>query len=415
MPLCVARSPAYLFALVLAGATLLHAADGWYEISADEVPATAYFASDDVAKGKTYQAQRLEFWFGFLVLELAFWSALLFTPAGKRIAAWASRVSGGRHWLTAALVLTVSLVLVEIVNHPLALGSFLHRRAYGPATQSVASWHLDRLLAAGGSVLITAAGLTVAYVLLRRTPRWWWLLSGVGGSALIVVGMFIYPIWIAPVFNEFEPLEDGPLREKIIALATRCDIDVESIYVMDASRRGSHTNAYFVGVGSSQRIVLYDNLIEEHSDEEVVAVLAHEIGHWKHRHVWRGIALASLGTFALLFIVSRVLRVVARRRACEEWDLALAPVVFLTILIGNTVSMPIQNDQSRRMERQADDEELALTGDPRLLISGMRKMALTNQSDVEPHPIVEWLFYSHPSTMNRIRRAIAEERRQAVP
>ena len=410
-----ARSLACLIVLVVAGGTLIGAADGWYEVSAEEVPATAHFEVDDIARGKTYQGQRLAFWFGFLLLHLAFWSALLFTGAGKRLAVWASRVSGGRHWLTAALALVVTLMLREIVDYPLAVASFLHRRACGPATQSLAAWHLDRLLAVSGVVLITTVVMTLAYVLLRRAARWWWPLAGIGGSGVIVVGMFVYPIWISPVFNEFEALEEGPLRERIVALAARSEIDTESIYVMDASRRGSHTNAYFVGVGSSQRIVLYDNLIEEHTDDEVLSVLAHEIGHWKHRHIWQGMALAALGTFVLLFFVDRVLRSVARRRGCERWDLSLAPVVFLVILIGNTVSLPLQSALSRHMERQADDEELALTRDPQLLISGMRKMALTNRSDVEPHPVVEWLFYSHPSTMNRIRRAVAEKRRQAAP
>jgi len=393
------------------------AAPGWYEISAGEVPASDYFDAGAIARGKRYRAARLGFQGGFLALEIAFWGLLLATGAARRLAAQASRVTGERFWLTALVFFVALFVLRQVWSYPLALVSRAHRVDAGLSTQSAASWHLDWLLASGGSAMLGALGFALAYVVSRRLPRLWWLVVGTGAAALIVIGSYVWPVVVAPIFNRFEELADGELRTRLVEMAERYGIDVDAIVVMDASRRSPHTNAYFAGVGATRRIVLYDTLLAEHTDDEVVAVLAHEIGHWRGGHVPRGIAWGAFGTFGLLFLVDRALAFWSRRGPSgvdAKHQLAGAPVFLLVVTLGNVFTLPIQNAISRQMEREADDFELAATGDPRLLISGMQKMALRNLADVEPHPLVEWVFSSHPSTMARIRRALAEERRRGI-
>ena len=405
-----------LMALIVTGTggcSRAAASMGWYDESTRDVDALDYFTAEEIATGKIYRAQRRAFWFGGIVLDLIFWGALFCFGLARRIDVFSGRISGQRFWLRCAIFLAVVFAIRVVVFHPLAFASYAHRAANGLSNQSGLDWHADRARFLAGYLGLFALAVFAVYQIARWTPKWWWAWSGLGGAVLIVVGMYVYPNVIAPMFNTFTPLENGSLKTRLIELANRCDIDVDSIYVMDASRRSSHTNAYFAGIGGSRRIVLYDTLLEGHTDDEVASILAHEIGHWRHGHTARGVGWAIGGTFALLFFLDRVLVFVVGRRIGgieSKASLVGMPLVLLAMSCANLVSTPAQSAISRAMERQADDEELRLTGDPDLLISAMRKMAIANRSDVEPHPFVEWCFYSHPSTMNRIRRAVFEKR-----
>jgi STE24 endopeptidase len=389
---------------------------GWYEVSAAEAPATDFFTADEIAAGKGYHAERLAFWCGFLALELGFWTALLASGLASRFARLAERVARGRFWLSALLLFAGLFVLRELVLHPLAMASYFHRRAHGLSNQTLGAWHLERLLWAGGEVPIAALGMTIAYVLLRRSPRRWWLWTGGVAAAFIALGMYIYPVLVSPVFNDFTTLADGPLKHRLVELAARAGagVDVEAIQIMDASRQSRHSNAYVAGLGATQRIVLFDTLLEDHNDAEVASVVAHELGHWNHAHVEKATALAATGAVVLLFLAGRFLGWWSRRGWCSvtaKWSLAGAPVFILFLTAASLASLPLQSAVSRHFERQADEEELALACDPAAMVSSLQKMARRNLSNVEPPPFVQWFLGSHPSTMDRIRRALAEKRR----
>jgi len=403
---------------VFAAIALTGCADpAWTALGPADVPATDYFTADEIASGKQYGFERLLFSWGALALSVAYWSVLLVAGLSKRFASWAERWTRGRFWLACLVFFVGALLLRHVVGYPLSLWrGYFHLREWGLSNLDLGAWHVEKLKSIALSVGLMAPGMTIAWLVLRRFPRRWWIAVAGLMSAVSVVGMFVWPLCIAPLFNTFTRLEDGPLRDRLVALVERSGVSVEpdAIFVVDGSRQSHPTNAYVVGIGASRRIVLYDTLIANHDDAEVESVLAHEIGHDLRRHIWKGLGLGVLGSAALFFVMDRVLALIARQRRFgvrDKTSLAAAPVAFLVIGVGSYLALPVQNAISRHFERQADDTELELTGRPDLMISSRQKMGRTNRSDVEPHSLKRWFYYSHPTILERIRRAEFERRR----
>jgi STE24 endopeptidase len=235
---------------------------------------------------------------------------------------------------------------------------------------------------------------------------WWvWAWMLVGGFELMM--LWLYPVAIAPLFNKFEPIQDLGLVERIRNLMKKVGLRVKAVLRMDAGKRSKHTNAYFTGIGKTKRIVLFDTLLESHPEEEIISVLAHEVGHWKKRHVLKQIILLEVLSFAIFFTVSKLLK----------WQLLYqtfgfeAPTVYVGIfLIGALLSplgyfaQPLESAISRRFEREADDFVLKLmkTGEP--MRNALKRLASDNLANLIPHPLYAWFYYSHPPLVERIER-----------
>jgi len=187
-------------------------------------------------------------------------------------------------------------------------------------------------------------------------------------------------------------------------MAAAAGINIDRVLVADASRRTSKVNAYFTGMGRTQRIVLYDTLLQRFSREELLAVVAHEMGHWRGRHLAAGVALEALGTFAALFLLN-----FATNRMGLAGDFRIIPLAFLFMLLVTTAAAPPQNAISRAKERQADAAALELTGNPEAVISLQQSLAQANLSVVRPHPLLKFALYTHPPTMERIEHALEFE------
>lgn len=157
------------------------------------------------------------------------------------------------------------------------------------------AWNAEQLKALVVFLVIAVPGLMALYAVMRISPdRWWLWMSGVFGGIMILI-MWAWPIVIAPIFNTFTPLPDGELKARVLAMTEKGGVRVDKVLVVDASRQSKHTNAYFAGVGSSKRVVLFDTLVKDHTPEEVENVLAHEIGHWRKNHIWKGLVIALAG------------------------------------------------------------------------------------------------------------------------
>jgi STE24 endopeptidase len=185
-------------------------------------------------------------------------------------------------------------------------------------------------------------------------------------------------------------------------------VPVDELLVMDASRQGRHTNAYFSGFGPTRRIVLYDTLLATHTPDEVLSVLGHEIGHWRADHIAKGIALGTLGALVGFLALDLLLR----RAASAGWlsnpaDPAGLPMILLLSYLGSWLAMPVGNAVSRRFEREADAAALELAGRPEVFIEAEKRLARTNLANVAPTPLSVWLFASHPPVLDRIAMAEA--------
>lgn len=242
--------------------------------------------------------------------------------------------------------------------------------------------------------------------LMARMGDWWWLTVWLFWCAFNLLILFIYPTWIAPVFNKFAPLDDAPLRARVGALLQRCGFAVSGLFVMDGSRRSSHGNAYFTGFGKSKRIVFFDTLLGRLQPGEIEAVLAHELGHFKHRHVVKRIVL--LFAMSLLFLAALGQAIDAPwffgglGVAAQNTSLALI-LFFFVVPVFSFVFTPLMSLLSRRHEFEADRyaAEHASAND---LVQALVKLYGDNASTLTPDPLHSLFYDSHPPAALRIAR-----------
>ena len=285
--------------------------------------------------------------------------------------------------------------------------TFVIERAYGFNTMTLRLWATDTLKELFISAILLGLLLGALLALISYAPRFWWLLAWIVFALFQLLMIWLYPVVIAPIFNKFEPVRDDALRDALVDLMARAGLATEGIYQMDAGKRSRHTNAYFTGLGKSKRIILYDTLILSHAPAEIVAVLAHEIGHWKRRHVLKQLMAMELISLAVFFLVSRLV----------EWPLLYftfgfsTPLSYVGLLLAAAVLgpvgfffTPLSAMVQRKYEREADDFALALTGTGEPLCTALKRLAKDNLANLHPHPFYAWFYYSHPILTSRVAR-----------
>jgi len=344
-------------------------------------------------------------------LRLAILVLLVFSPASAALRNLATRLSPAHPAAAVAIFIAFLVLLFEVLTLPLGYyAGFVREHAFGLSTQTRGAWFLDRAKAALVTLALAVPLGSLLALLWRRYPERWILPAwGIGGIAMILL-VALAPVVIDPLFNLIRPLRDSSMAQRVIALAERAGISVEQVYEMDASRRTRKGNAYFTGLGHTKRIVVYDTLLAGSGPEEVELVVAHEIGHWKAAHIWKGIGLGFLGVGIALWCGARALEWAVRRESFHlagPADVAGLPLFLLVLFILHLVSLPIQSGISRSFERQADRTALALTGNTAAFIRSEVQLARSNLADLTPHPAVVWLLYTHPPVAERIRMAEA--------
>lgn len=304
-------------------------------------------------------------------------------------------------------VLFATFIIISLPSLPVdAWAQFRLEERFGFNKSTVALWLTDKVK---GLVIGLAIGLpVVAFLLwLVSLSTWWWLWGFVAVFLFQLVMVVIYPTWIMPWFNKFEPLEDGELKERLFDLSERTGFRAKTILVMDGSRRSGHSNAFFTGFGRFRRIVLYDTLMEQLAPRQLEAVLAHEIGHYKLGHIPRIIALSAV----TLFLSFAVIGYLAQQAWFVEsfgfsWQEGqLAPVLLLFGLLSGLVTFwvgPLSNLMSRRHEYQADAfARDALDGDADAMVEALHTLSGKNLSNLTPHPVYSGFYYSHPTLLER--------------
>jgi STE24 endopeptidase len=252
------------------------------------------------------------------------------------------------------------------------------------------------------AAVVTLIAAEIVYAFLRSTP-WWWLYSAAALSAGVAGLTLVAPLWLVPLFYRLSPLADPVLRERLVALADRAGAPVLGVWVADQSRKARTVNAAVTGLGRTRRIVLFDTLVRDFPPDEVEVVLAHELAHHLHRDAWRGLAVQAGVLVATLWAADQVLRATSSSlRLDGPADLAGLPLVGLVLLGAGLVALPVVNGWSRRCERRADEFAVKMTSRPRAFIDAMERLARLNLAERDPHPVKEFLLYSHPSVGRRI-------------
>ncbi len=374
-------------------------------------PASKYFSADYIARARTYAAGRYRLFLAAVGIKLSLLAIIALTPAASAIRRYWTGHLPGRAWLADACYLLSLLLIFSLVSGVLDFyRNHLRERAYGLSHQGHLSWLGDFAKGLAVTAVIAVPLVLGLLWLMRKMPNWWFASGSAVAAVLLVVAVALVPIVIDPLFHRFAPVTDPAVRARVLALADRAGIPVRDVLQVDASRKTSRLNAYFTGLGATTRIVLFDTLLAKATSEEVDLVLAHEMGHWKHRHVWKGIAIGALGTSLLFLLLALLLRSAALAavfRFNGPGDPAAIPFLWLVFFVVNLVTLPVQSGISRVFEREADRESLALTGNADGFIRSEVHLAETNLSDPDPPQWVVLWLYTHPPVLERIGLAEA--------
>ncbi|HSK08681.1 MAG TPA: M48 family metalloprotease [Vicinamibacterales bacterium] len=342
-----------------------------------------------------------------LVLALTPGSVWLRQLAGT-VAAW----QPGPSWLTpsATVAIYVSLLGVMHEGGALLIGAYrlLLDRRYDLSTETGRAWLLDQLKALGIGAALALPAFAALYLAIGRWPAGWWLVAGAGFVLLTIVLARLAPVVLLPIFFRFGPLEREGLRQRLLDLCQRAGVEVVDACVWQLSDRTRRANAALAGLGRTRRILVSDTLLAVAPDEEIEAVLAHEIGHHVRGDIWRGIALESAVALGGFFLASRVLGWAWRPLGWTGVaDVAGLPVLLLVAGLLSALLLPLANAYSRRVERRADRFALELTGNPAAFAGAMQRLAVLNLAEAEPSRLAVWLFHSHPPVAARIAAARA--------
>ena len=314
---------------------------------------------------------------------------------GNRRPLLASALTGG----------ALSLVLV-VVSLPLGAVAEQRARDFGLSTQTWGGWFEDAGKSAAIGAVFAALGGALLVALIRRFPRSWWALGAVTAVVLSAVFVSYSPVLIDPLFNKFTALPNSPLRSEILALAHKDGVDVGEVYRVDASRRTTGANAYVNGIGHTKRVVLYDNLLKDFSPDQVRSVVAHELGHVKHRDVPRGLLWLAIVAPAGMLVIQRLTERIGGEPRSRRAGPGVLPAAALSIAIVSFALNIPGNILSRQVERSADAHALHLDGDPAAFIEVERKLALQNVGDPDPPAWLQAIFGTHPATVDRIGYAL---------
>jgi STE24 endopeptidase len=298
-------------------------------------------------------------------------------------------------------------VLAGIMSIPFdCYDTFVIEHKFGFNKTTPRTFVLDKLKTLALALVLISALLTVVLVAYEYAGGWFWLSAWAAVSVFSLIIVFFYSEWIVPLFNRQTPLEEGELRSAIEAFAQKVSFPVSNIYVIDGSRRSTKSNAYFTGFGKKKRIVLYDTLMDDLSTEEIVAVLAHEIGHYKMKHIFYVVAVSLASTGFMLWLMSFFLDNPAVAYAlggtASSFHLGMAGFSLLYSPLSGALDLA-SNCLSRKHEYQAD-AFAAKYGMGDALISALKKISSKSLVNLTPHPVVIFCCYSHPTLLQRMHR-----------
>jgi len=333
------------------------------------------------------------------IIELAI--LFLFLPA------FVSALLGLKiHFIWQALIFFgVFAAIGVIVGIPFDLyDNFVLEKKYGFSTITWRIWITDLIKSLIISAILMTIMVSAFMSFINYLPTSWWFWAWIFFTLFEIVLLWLYPVLIAPLFNKYEPIKDELLKERINALVEKVGLKTKGIFQVDEGKRSKHTNAYFTGIGKTKRIVLYDTLLASHSTDEILAVLAHEIGHWKKKHILKQLMFMIAASLVLLYCVYLILGWQPLYTAFDVKITVYAGLFLVSLYLSAAgfFLKPIGAAIMRRYEREADRIACELTGTSAPMIDALTRLAKDNLANLHPHPLYVWFYYSHPPLIERI-------------
>jgi STE24 endopeptidase len=341
-------------------------------------------------------------------IETTYQVAVLLLILFSGVLPWAfnlfTRLLGASAWAMAVFLFAVGFAL-SLPGLPLAwYNQFKLEDRFGFNTSTQKLWWLDRVK---GLLLGFVLGYPLLVLVLKFvdwTGRLWWLWAWAALLAFQMIMAVLAPVLILPLFNKFTALPEGSLRDRLLKLADKTRFRARSIQVMDGSKRSRHSNAFFTGFGQFRKIVLFDTLIQQLAEPELEAVLAHEIGHFKKKHIPKMLVMSALASLIGFYCLSLLAQQAWFYHAFRFAPGNIAPALLLFGLLSGLVTFwfsPVAHWWSRHYEYQADAFAAQTMDEPHSLIAALRKLNEKNLSNLTPHPIYSGFYYSHPTLLER--------------
>lgn len=313
------------------------------------------------------------------------------------------------HFIPSGLIFFGILAFLStMLDIPFSLYStFVIEKKYGFSTITMKLWIMDFIKSLFISSMMMGILLGAFLALIHYAKTTWWLWVWLFFSAFQLLMIWLYPVLIAPLFNKFEPVKDETLNEAIINLMAKVTLKTKGVYQIDAGKRSRHTNAYFTGLGKTKRIVLYDTLLSSHTPDEILSVLAHEIGHWKKRHILKQLVFTETTSLAVCYMIYRLSdwKLLYHTFGFEQ-TIPYVGLLLLAALIGPLAFFltPFGSAIMRKFEREADAFSFDLVGTAIPLSNALKRLAKDNLANLHPHPFFAWFYYSHPPLKERVSR-----------
>jgi STE24 endopeptidase len=366
-------------------------------------------SAPDTPEAREYNRIRRRLSIADFLLNLSMLVVLLFTGWTFVLRDWSLRVAGEGYSLAVFYYLLMLIVIGKVLGIGLDYYSFRLEHRYHLSNQKFRGWVWDQTK---GFLVGLALGVIVVellYLIIRWAPNTWWLIAWAVFMGLSIFFAQIAPVVLFPIFYKFQPLENEELRERLLRLSERAGTRVRGVYEWKLSEKSRKANAALAGLGRTRRIILADTLLEHYSNDEIEAVLAHELGHHVHKHILKGIGVQVVITFFGFWATNAVLRWAVEQKGWFQGmhDFANLPLLALVSTVMSFLLVPALNAYSRSKEREADRYCFQSVPSVGPFISSMNKLADQNLAERSPSRFVEIFFYSHPAISKRIAAAEA--------
>ncbi len=367
------------------------------------VPASSVLTAEEIRRAEDFSSLARVYGWTSLAVSLVVACLLGFTSWGRRIVA---RLPGW-WWVRVVLAVAVVALIGRVATLPFAVLARRHVLDYGLSNQAWSGFARDVSISLAVSIVTSSVLIVILVGCARRWPRAWSAVAGGLLGVFVLVASFGYPVVVEPLFNNFTSLPDGDLRTRIFELADSEGVPIDDVLVADASRRTTTLNAYVSGYGSTRRVVLYDNLVDDVPEDQALSVVAHELAHAKHDDVLTGSLIGAAAAVFGVGLLALLVGAVGDRRGVRMRDPEVVPLVLALVAIGTLLSMPIENGISRQIETRADVDALETTHDAGAFQAVQRQLMVHSLADPTPPAWAQFWFGSHPIGLTRI--AIARQ------
>ncbi len=339
---------------------------------------------------------------GVLLLVL-----LIVTGWTGTLSAWAYLGAGESYTIALFFYVLLLAVISKILGFGFDFYSFRLEHQYQLSNQKLRSWFWDETKGFLLGFVMAVLAAEFVYAMMRMFPQKWWLVSWAFFVGVFVLLAQLAPVILMPIFFKFKPLQNESLKERLVGLSERAGTRIRGVYEWKLSEKSKKANAALAGLGKTRRIIIADTLLENYTDDEIEAVLAHELGHHVHGHILKSILVQAVVTLAGFYVAARVLHWYCLQRGMRPYEFADLPVLALVSTGISFLLMPLLNAWSRHNERQADRYAFKSIASVAPFVSSMDKLADQNLAERAPSPWVEFFFHSHPAISKRIAAAQA--------